>query len=338
MTDAGDGNDSDHADRADARLTCTMTPGLRGEYFNNLTLSGPGVVRQAASLNFDWGTASPLTGIGADLFSARWTGWITAPSSGSYTLYTTSDDGVRLWVGGQQIINNWTNHAPTTNAGQIALSAGQAASVRLEYDENTGGAVMKLEWVGPNLTGEVVPSSGLSLIGGGAVTPPPPPAGCTSRPCVTGQWSAIRSWPMLVIHATLMPDGTIKPWGWRNSDNKGYVARADPWNPNADIHTTLTEVGNDIFGTGHDLTEDGKLFVAGGSDPAPNGPASPTCGFTKKNTVPDGGRDKNTAGDAICAIIAVVLLEPGQNSASFSRRHFGARCVLASIQPTRRLS
>jgi hypothetical protein len=61
-----------------------------------------------------------VTGIGADTFSVRWVGTVQPPTSGNYTFYTESDDGVRLWVDGRLIVDNWTDHSRTENAGTIA--------------------------------------------------------------------------------------------------------------------------------------------------------------------------------------------------------------------------
>ena len=47
---------------------------------------------------------------------------------------------MRLWVNGQLIVNNWTDHAPTENSGTIALTAGQRYDIRMEFYENGGGA------------------------------------------------------------------------------------------------------------------------------------------------------------------------------------------------------
>src|SRR5262249_9631783 len=101
------------------------------------------------TISFNWGSGSPAAGIGADLFSARWTGQVQAVESGTYTLRTWSDDGVRLWVNGQLVINNWTDHAPTYDTGTITLQAGQRYAITLEYYERSGGAVVQLEWMRP---------------------------------------------------------------------------------------------------------------------------------------------------------------------------------------------
>jgi hypothetical protein len=127
--------------------------GLRATYYDNMNFTGATVSRVDPVVDFNWGSGSPAAGIGANTFSARWTGRVRAVEGGTYTFRAYSDDGVRLWVNGQQVINNWTNHAPTYNTGTITLAAGQTYDIRLEYYENTGGAVMRLQWRRPGQTG-----------------------------------------------------------------------------------------------------------------------------------------------------------------------------------------
>jgi hypothetical protein len=98
-----------------------------------------------AVVTFDWSAGAP-TGMGVDTFSVRWTGQVQPCYSQTYTFYTSSDDGVRLWVNGQQVIANWTDHGPTENSGTIALTAGQKYDVGMEFYENGGGAVASLSW------------------------------------------------------------------------------------------------------------------------------------------------------------------------------------------------
>lgn len=135
--------------------------GLKGEYFDNQDLTALKVTRTDAAVNFDWGSGSPDPTIGADSFSIRWTGSIEAPSTGTYVFTTTSDDGVRLWVNGQLLINNWTDHSSSEDSGSIALTGGQRYAIRMEYYENTGLAVAKLSWSGPGFAKEVVPQQRL---------------------------------------------------------------------------------------------------------------------------------------------------------------------------------
>jgi hypothetical protein len=124
--------------------------GLVGRYYGGMALAGNPLLTRSEAVNFDWGSAAPGTGVPANQFSARWTGTITIPSSGSYRFRTVSDDGVRLWLGGTQRINNWSDHGATTNTTTtLSFSAGQRVPVTLEYYENGGGAVMQLQWRRP---------------------------------------------------------------------------------------------------------------------------------------------------------------------------------------------
>ncbi|GAB3786441.1 hypothetical protein GCM10028818_49850 [Spirosoma horti] len=134
--------------------------GLRAAYFNNASLTAPSVLtRTDATVDFDWGTGSPASGtINTDNFSVRWTGQVEAPVSGAYTFSTNADDGVRLWVNGTQIINDWNAHPPViNNSSSINLTAGQRYDIRLEYFENSGGALAKLLWTYPGQTQQTVP-------------------------------------------------------------------------------------------------------------------------------------------------------------------------------------
>jgi hypothetical protein len=118
-----------------------------------MDLTGATVSRTDPTVNFNWGTGSPASGIGADRFSARWTGQVLAVETGTYTFRTYSDDGVRLWVNGQLLIDHWTDHAPTYDTGTITLQAGVRYDIKVEYYEDTGGAVMQLEWQRPGQSG-----------------------------------------------------------------------------------------------------------------------------------------------------------------------------------------
>ena len=129
----------------------TSGEGLRAEYFAG-RVPGVGTVllTRNEAIDFDWGGGSPGGAVPTDEFSARWTGTVRAESTGAYRFRTVSDDGVRLWVGGQALIDNWTVHPPTTDdSGAINLTAGQRYPIRVEFYEAGGGAVMKLYWLRP---------------------------------------------------------------------------------------------------------------------------------------------------------------------------------------------
>ena len=85
-------------------------------------------------------------------------GSIEAPVTGTYTFYTVSDDGVRLWVNGQRIISNWTDHGATENSGTITLTAGQRYTIRMDFYENGGNATARLLWSNASIPKAVVPT------------------------------------------------------------------------------------------------------------------------------------------------------------------------------------
>lgn len=134
---------------AEAHLSYTKISGSgttdqwRGEYFNNRNLSGtPALVRNDGQINFDWDNGSPASGISADDFSVRWTRTIYL-SAGRYRFTANTDDGVRVWVNNQQIINAWYDHQAQDISGEIDLPSGNAV-VRMEYYEHGGGAHARL--------------------------------------------------------------------------------------------------------------------------------------------------------------------------------------------------
>ena len=131
-------------------LPATVPSGLTGNYFNNTTLTGNPVLTRIEAVDFDWGSGSPGAGVNADNFSARWSGTLTAPATGLYRFQTYSDDGIRLKVNGTFVINNWTDHSPTTNTSTtVSLTAGQKVPITLEYYERGGGATARLRWLVP---------------------------------------------------------------------------------------------------------------------------------------------------------------------------------------------
>ncbi len=136
--------------------------GLRGEYYAGTDLTGLKLVRTDAMIDFDWSQNGPDPAVGQTSFSVRWTGQLTVPATDKYTFYTTSDDGVRLWIDDQLLVDDWTNHGPTEDSGAVSLSAGQRHAVRLEYFQGGSGAVIKWEWSSATEMRAVVPASALT--------------------------------------------------------------------------------------------------------------------------------------------------------------------------------
>jgi hypothetical protein len=149
--------------------TLSETSGFTGEYYDNQNLTTLVTTRADANIDFDWGTGAPAAGVGVDTFSVRWTGNVVPQFSQTYTFYTVSDDGVRLWVNGALVIDNWTDHGATENTANVALVAGQSYSIKMEFYENGGGAVAKLHWSSPSTPRQPVPPGGV-VSGGNQLT------------------------------------------------------------------------------------------------------------------------------------------------------------------------
>jgi beta-glucosidase len=123
---------------------------LKAEFFANRKLEGaPALTRDEKAVDFDWGMNSPAPGVPADDFSARWTGKLVPPVSGKYRLGATADDGLRVYLDGKLIVEDWTEHAPTTRTGEVTLEAGRSYDLKFEYFEGRIGAVAKLVWQPP---------------------------------------------------------------------------------------------------------------------------------------------------------------------------------------------
>jgi glucose/arabinose dehydrogenase len=135
--------------------------GLKGEYFGAVDLTQPKLTRVDATVDFRWGIAAPDPSMGADAFSVRWTGTVVPAFSQDYTFYTQSNDGVRLWVDGHLLIDNWTVHALTENQGIIPLNAGQPYAVKLEFFESKGAATARLLWSSLSQPKKVIPAARL---------------------------------------------------------------------------------------------------------------------------------------------------------------------------------
>jgi len=122
-------------------------PGLKGEYFNNTALSGkPDLVRIDPQIQFNWGGGKPDEKINSDRFSVRWTGRLRAPLSGTLHLGVTSDDGVRLWIDGKQILDKWFDRSATTDMISLQVEENREYNIRLEFYENGGDAFAALGW------------------------------------------------------------------------------------------------------------------------------------------------------------------------------------------------
>ncbi|HYM14664.1 MAG TPA: PQQ-dependent sugar dehydrogenase, partial [Dehalococcoidia bacterium] len=152
--------------RVTVQDVATLPPAWSGQYYNNMTLTGSPVLTRndGDTINFDWGAGSPAPAIPVDRFSARWTRTMTF-SDGVYQFVTMSDDGSRIYVDGQLVLNAWKDQDHVTTAANKQMTAGPHTVV-VEYYENGGQAAIKVDiQYRPDLGGFVTDAvaSGLTL-------------------------------------------------------------------------------------------------------------------------------------------------------------------------------
>jgi len=118
--------------------------GLKGEYFNNDELQGePALVRTDERVDFHWGEGSYADNGPVDHFSARWTGYFVPSADDDYKFYVSADDGVRLFINDERVIDDWQRHGETLDIYSTHMEPGKPYKIRLEYFENVGTATAR---------------------------------------------------------------------------------------------------------------------------------------------------------------------------------------------------
>jgi len=144
-------------------LTVGGPGGVKAEYFSGMTPGDePAITRTETNIDFNWGEGSgPGTPVPNDGFSARWTADLEIAVADTYTFFTRSDDGSRLWLDNKLIVDKWVDQSATdTASAPIYLEPGIYA-LRMEYYENGGGASAQLYWQTPTMARQVIPAGPL---------------------------------------------------------------------------------------------------------------------------------------------------------------------------------
>jgi len=141
----------------------------KGEYFDRETPdTTPVMVREDPEISFDWGTSAPGLGMPAEHWSARWTRWLSL-APGYYRFTTLTDDGVRLWVDGNLVIDQWILNDSQSFFADVYLAAGPH-EVKMEFFNAAGGARAHLTWHKMNTTDltAIVDDGDVGFTAGGA--------------------------------------------------------------------------------------------------------------------------------------------------------------------------
>jgi glucose/arabinose dehydrogenase len=136
--------------------------GLRGEYFDNADFTNLKEVRTDRTINFDWQAGAPAPGVGPESFSVRWSGQVQPLYNETYQFFTSSDDGVRLYINGELAINQFVAQGVTEHgSAPITLEAGKKYDIVLEYFDGFGNAVSQLSWASASQAKQIIPQSQL---------------------------------------------------------------------------------------------------------------------------------------------------------------------------------
>ena len=194
--------------------------GLTGTYYTDTSFSHEALTRTDPTVNFNWSAGVPDPAIPPDYFSVRWTGQLQAQYNETYTLQTVSDDGIRVTVNGQTLINDWTPHAAKTDTATMALVAGQSYAIELDYYQNAGGAQAKLSWSSASTPLTVIPTSQLFTAAPTPVTLP--------SPWVDTNNSTVVNWSDRA-HTTDATQATAKGAAWEYAIQLANTAQKDLW-------------------------------------------------------------------------------------------------------------
>ncbi len=121
--------------------------GLQGEYYNNISLTGrPELIRNDASIDFQWTLFSPDPKINYDFFSCRWSGFIKSPVTGKINIGIEGNDGYRIYLDGSLFIDTWDKQSYNTTVKEFDFVADKEYAIKVECKEPTGNARLKLIW------------------------------------------------------------------------------------------------------------------------------------------------------------------------------------------------
>ncbi|WP_342420299.1 PA14 domain-containing protein [Paenibacillus sp. FSL E2-0178] len=153
---------------ASAGVSASKDHGLLGQYYTGTETFEFGDYKSTridSQINFSNLDPVLQTWTGrSDDANIRWTGQIMAPESGDYTFYMTGDNGFRVWIDDQLVIDHWTNDWDVEQTSTpITLQGGVKHNFKVEYFEDFGGSNLYLRWSGPGITKQIVPASALYL-------------------------------------------------------------------------------------------------------------------------------------------------------------------------------
>jgi beta-glucosidase len=129
------------------QLSINGGEGLQAEYFNNIALKGVATAKRIdKAIDFHWTLYAPDPTLQADFYSVRWTGKLIAPATGKFKVGLEGNDGFRLSINNELIIDNWKKQTYRTVVADYSFEKGKSYDIRIEFFEPNGNATIKLIW------------------------------------------------------------------------------------------------------------------------------------------------------------------------------------------------
>jgi hypothetical protein len=141
------------------QATGTSVKGVTQTIYNNRDRTGTVVTRTVPNIGFNWSGGKPHPSINGDTFFIRFRAKVQPEFTETYTFFTRADDGVRLFVNGQLLVDQWADSDGTELSGTIDLEAGHKYDLRFDYFENIGFAQAQLLWESPSTPKQLIPKS-----------------------------------------------------------------------------------------------------------------------------------------------------------------------------------
>lgn len=127
--------------------------GLKGEYYTGTNFERKVLTRTDPQIQFNWAEGSPAAGMPHSYFSIRWTGKLLVPIAGLYQFYAKVDDGIRVWVDNQKVMDSWRLNDSRNFSGNIVLEAGRYYDLRVDYFNDMLEGEITLYWQRPDPKG-----------------------------------------------------------------------------------------------------------------------------------------------------------------------------------------
>lgn len=143
--------------------------GLTGQYYTNANaiytnaanFTNLRATQTDTNIDFVWNSTNPPPTGSPNYFCVRWTGQVQPQYSETYFFVANTDDGVKLWVNDQLLIDNWTAKSASDLTGSINLKAGVRYNIRMEYFQLTSSSVAHLSWYSASQAKQIIPMNRL---------------------------------------------------------------------------------------------------------------------------------------------------------------------------------